>query len=265
VTAFDQESDIWVLDLARAALTRVTSDPGTHAFPVWMQDGRRVVFGSNRAGAFNLFSQAADGSGRAERLIESPNSQTPTAISPDGMLLVFTEYSAKTAGDVMALRLDGTHDVRALVQSSFDERNGIMSPDGRWLAYEADDSGAFEIYVRPFPDVARERWRVSTGGGTRPLWGRDGKELFYHAFDGALMRVSLAGGPAWTAGVPMKVLEGRYAVGSSSNIFRNYDIVADGQRFLMLKTAGSNATEVMPQIVVIEHFDEELKRLVPAK
>ena len=100
----------------------------------------------------NLFWQAADGTGAVERLTESPNTQYPTAVSPDGRRLIFTEEAPRTGDDVMEIELDGTRRVTPLVQSPFNERNGIVSPDGRWLAYEANDSGRFEIYVRPFPD-----------------------------------------------------------------------------------------------------------------
>ncbi len=114
----------------------------------------------------------------------------------------------------MQLRLDGTHAVTPLVQTPFTERNGEVSPDGRWLAYEANDSGRFEIYVRPFPDVSSGHWQVSTDGGTRPLWARDGHELFYLAPTGALMRVGVARGSTWVATAPTKLFEGRYGAAS---------------------------------------------------
>ena len=116
-------------------------------------------------------------------------------MSPDGRRLIFTETAPKTGEDVMQIELDGTRRVTPLVQSPFTERNGIVSPDGRWLAYEANDSGRFEIYVRPFPDVNSGRWQVSTAGGTRPLWARSGQELFYVSPTGALMRVGVDARP----------------------------------------------------------------------
>jgi serine/threonine-protein kinase len=112
-----------------------------------------LIFSSDRAGARNLFGQAADGTGAVERLTESPNPQAPAAVSPDGRRLIFTETASKTSDDVMQMTLDGTRRVTPLVQSPFAERNGVVSPDGRWLAYEANDSGRFEIHVRPFPEV----------------------------------------------------------------------------------------------------------------
>ena len=119
---------------------------------------------------------------------------------------MFQEGSPKTDYDVMQLQLDGAHPVTPLVQTSFSEVNGEVSPDGRWLAYEANDAGPYEIYVRPFPDAAGGRWQVSTGGGRQPLWARNAQELFYLAPSGALMRVGVARGATWAATVPAKRL-----------------------------------------------------------
>ena len=118
-TRQDQEQDIWVWDLGRTTLTRVTFDPGYDSYPVWTPDGRRLIFSSDRAGARNLYWQAADGTGAVERLTESPNLQNATAVSPDGRRLIFTETAPKTGEDVMQVELDGTHRVTPLVQSPF--------------------------------------------------------------------------------------------------------------------------------------------------
>ena len=164
----DQELDLWLSDLG-PTLTRLTSGPGVDYFPVWTPDGHRLIFSSQSTSAGNLFSQAADGAGAAERLTESPNLQAPTGISPDGRTLIFTETFPKTGADVMQLDLTGTRRVSALVQSEFTERNGIVSPDGQWLAYESNENSVrFEIFVRPFPDVNRGREAGIEAGGTRP-------------------------------------------------------------------------------------------------
>ena len=254
------KGDVWTWNLAQSTLTPLTLEPAIHGNPVWMPDGR-LAFSSDRTGAINIYRKAADGSGVIERLSDSPNAQTPSALAPDGTLL-FTERSSTTGSDVMALRMNAAHQVIPLVQTPSDERNGIVSPDGRWLAYDANDTGTFEIYVRPFPDVTRGHWLVSTNGGIQPLWSHSGQELFYLAPDGALMRVVVGSGPAWSAGPPTKLLEGRYVV-NVGNQGRNYDITADGRRFLMMKANGT--PEVAPQIIVVQHFDEELRRLVPMK
>jgi hypothetical protein len=211
-----------------------------------------------------LFSQAADGTGPIEQLTESPNSQIATAVAPDDTRVVLTELSLKSGPDVMALRLDGTRHVLPLVQTPFNENDGIVSPDGRWLAYEAADSGTFQIHVRPFPDVSSGHWLASTSG-RHPLWARNARELFYVTPDGAVWSVAVAGGSTWTAGGAMKVLQGPYALGTSGNSPRNYDVTGDGQRFLVIKATVDDVPGPPPQIVVVQHFDEELKRLVPTK
>ncbi len=264
VFANDQQRDLWLWDLRRTTLTRLTSTPGVDVVQVWTPDSRRLIFTSERAGVRNLFWQAADGTGAVERLTESPDTQYPTGVSPDGRRLIFTDESPTTANDVMMIELDGTRRVTPLVQSPFTERNGIISPDGRWLAYEANDSGRFEIYVRPFPDVNSGRWQVSTTGGTRPIWARSGQELVYVSPTGALMGVGVARGPSWAATTPTLVVKEGYF--TNLNWWgRSYDISPDGQRFLMIKEGGADGTAAPASIIVVQHWVEELKRLVPTK
>jgi serine/threonine-protein kinase len=257
----DQEYDIWLW--TRGTLTPFTFGPGVDSYPVWTADGKRLIFISEREG-FNLFWQAADGTGAAERLTRSRNAQAATGVSPDGAHLIFTEYSETTGNDVLEVELTGTHTVTALVQYRFAERNGTVSPAGRWLAYEANDSGQFEIYVRPYPDVKSGVWKVSTGGGTRPLWSPKGQELFYMSPAGAIMRVGVDGGTSWAATTPTTIVKAGIATGLSASPGRVYDVSSDGQRFLVLRPA-SEPNAPPPQLIVVQHFDEELKRLVPTK
>jgi Tol biopolymer transport system component len=266
VSATDRERDIWVWDLSRTTLTRATFDPGgLDTYPVWTPDGRRLIFSSDRAGERNLYWQAADGTGAVERLTESPNQQNGD-VAPGGRRLIFTETAPKTGEDVMQLELDGTHRVTPLVQSPFAERNGIVSPDGRWFAYEANESGRVEIYVRPFPEVNSGYWQVSPAGGTRPLWARSGQELFYTSPAGALMRVGVERASSWTATTPTLLVKEGYFMNPGGFPGRTYDISSDGQRFLMFKNGGgSDQTAVPASLIVVQHWTEELKRLVPTK
>jgi Tol biopolymer transport system component len=228
-----------------------------------------LIFSSARAGPQNLFWQAADGTGNVEQLTSSPNTQASTAVTPDGLRLIFTETFPKTGADVMQMMLDGTHRVTPLVQSPFVDQNGVVSPDGRWLAYDANDSGPFEIYVRPFPDVNAGHWRVSTAGGTRPLWARFGQtqELFYVSPTGALMRAVVEHGPSWAASMPtLQIKEGGYLMSPLYSRGRTYDIAPDGQRFLMIKDgSGADAAAAPRTLVLVLNWVEELKRLVPTK
>jgi serine/threonine-protein kinase len=152
--------------------------------------------------------------------------------------------------------------------------NADISPDGRWLAYESNESGQREVYVRPFPDVSGGRWQVSTGGGTRPVFGRNGQELFYLATtgtvgtDATLMSVRIQPGSTWTAGNPAKLFTGRYFYNDGQGAAgdgRTYDVSPDGRRFLMIKDSGTvgQQTATPPNLVVVQNWTEELKRIVP--
>ena len=264
VSSGDQEIDLWIWDLGRATLTRLALDPGRDRFPVWTPDGRRIIFTSDRGGGLNVWWQAADGAGAAERLTTSSNGQFATGITPAGTAIVFNEATPTMGRDLLQLALDGTRRATPLLQTKFDERNAIVSPDGRWLAYESNSSGSFEIYVRPFPNVGGGQWAVSTAGGTRPLWSRSGRELFYVGPDGALLRVPVeASGATWNAGTPMKFFDRRYFTGGAAG--RTYDVSPDGQRFLMIKAPGTDASATPPALIVVQHWDEELKARVPTK
>jgi eukaryotic-like serine/threonine-protein kinase len=161
----------------------------------------------------------------------------------------------------MLLTLNKERQLQALVQTSFNELNAEISPDGRWFAYESNESGQYEIYVRPFPDAAAGRWQISTGGGTKPLWARNGQELFYVAPTGTLMAVRIAPGATFTAGTPTRLFDGRYYVGDAANVGRTYDVSPDGRRFLMMKAD----TTTPANIIVVQNWDQELKRLAPTR
>jgi serine/threonine-protein kinase len=171
----DQESDIWVWDLVRADLRRLTFDRGVDTFPVWTPDSHRIVYSSQSGGALNLWWKAANETGPAEPLTTSANNQWPTSFSSDGKQVVLTELTPTTGRDLMLLTLDGSHRVTPLLQTPFDELRGDISPDGHWLAYESNSSGQFEIWVRPFPNTSVAEYQISTSGGTRPAWAHTAK------------------------------------------------------------------------------------------
>jgi dipeptidyl aminopeptidase/acylaminoacyl peptidase len=258
----DQENDIWIWHLARRTLTRLTFDPGWDRYPVWTPDGRRIVFSSQRAGAANLFWQASDGTGAAERLTEGKNIQYGSSISADGTALVFEEQT--TTADLHALALGGDRRATPLIATMFNEANGDLSRDGRWLAYRSNESGRFEVYVRPFPGVDGGRWQVSTGGGIQPLWAPNGRELFYVDPDGRIVAVPIEAGSGFRAGNPQVIVEGPFATILPGVNGRMYDVSRDGQRFLMVKRDDNGEQAAPPpQIVVVQNWFQELKRLAP--
>ena len=267
VNARDEDNDLWIWDLARETPTRLTFAAEIDSFPVWMPDGKRVVFASSRDGSSpNLYSRAADGTGAVERLTDSPNTQHPKTISPDGTHLIFEEGSPDTGSDFHVLTLDHDRRVAPLIVTEFDEQNPEISPDGRWLAYESDASGQYEIWVRPFPDVDGGQWQISTTGGTQPLWGPDGRELLYLAKAG-LMGVTVETEASFAWGAPTLIIEGPYYDTSAANGSRSYDSAPDGQRFLMLAARApadpDDPFAGLAQIIVVENWFEELKARVP--
>jgi serine/threonine-protein kinase len=261
----DEDLDIWIWDIARETLTRLTVDPEQDRFPVWSPDGRRIAFSSVRDGSLgNPFWQPADGTGTAERLAESDGRQVfPTAFSPDATrLVVFGNHVDTPNNDDVGIVHLGNKQAVQLLQTKFGERNPDLSPDGRWLAYDSNESGREEIYVRPFPDVEKGRWQVSTGGGIQPKWARNGRELFFR-HGTALMAVPVKTDPGFAAGNPAVVFEGSYATPQGG---RGYDVSPDGRRFLMIKE-GASSGDATPQaqIILIQNWFEELKRLVPTR
>ncbi len=264
----DLGRDIWIWSFEGETLTRLTFEPAGDSFPVWTPDSRRVVYTSGVPA--NLYWRAADGTGTAERLLESPIRHAPHTISPDGSRLVFYQGGANAGFDLYMMTLDDERRVEPLIVTEFNERNAEISPDGRWLAYQSDASGRLEIYVQPFPDVDSGRWQISTDGGARALWGPDGRELFFMTNDGVMgVTVEVDAGSGFRHGTPELIVEGRY-VGTSTAVLaqnRTYDISPDGKRFLMLKAGGvadaDNPFGGLTQIHVVQNWFEELKARVP--
>lgn len=230
-----------------------------------MPDGRRLVFTSDRRGVSNLFSQAVDATETAKRLLESAEVQVPMSVSPDGRRIVIRQ-GLGNANDLMTLNLEGDRGTKALVTDAFDDDGGLISPgEGRWLAYNSNESGQFEIYVRPFPDVNAGRWQVSTAGGVQPLWARNGRELFYVAPTGDVMAVQVSAGPGWAATAPAKVIAANSYYHGGQGAAATYDVSPDGRRFLMIKQRDPQAETTPTSLIVVQNWTEELKRLVPTK
>ena len=228
----DQEEDIWIWDLARETLTRLTFAPGRDSYPVWTLDGQRLVFSSDRDGSQNLYWKAADGTGSVERLTKSESDHFAYAFTPAGGQLVFLELGEQGA-DLGVLTLEGSSE--PLLATEFDERTAALSPNGRWLAYESNDSRQYEIeiYVRPFPNVDEGHWQITRDGGSRPLWAPDGRELFYLR-GGALTAVRVQTESGFVPGNTEVVVRGNFHAPLNPRA-RTYDISPDGKRFLMIK------------------------------
>jgi len=261
----DQENDIWVWDLARETSTRITVDPGIDSFPVWTTDSRRIVYSSAHGGtAPNLFWQAGDGTGPAERLTTADHVQFPMSFSPDGRSLLVKEQDASTRDDISILSMTGTRQLAPLIRTSFNERNAEVSPNGHWLAYESEESTPGQIYVQPFPLVNNGgRVQISTSGGSKPVWAPSGRELFYFN-ENALYSVAIRTTPSFSPGKPVKLFAVR-PIGLLSGRF--YDVSRDGQRFVVVKDPLPTNQLAADErgLVVVVNWVEELKTKVGVK
>ena len=269
-------TDIWLTDVGRAIPTRFTFDPALDVSPVWSPDGTQVVFRSTRNGSSDLFIKPANGAMDEQPLLISQQNKTPLDWSRDGRFLLFSVLDAKTQSDLWVLPMtppNGSVDVRKpfpIVQTSFEETQGQFSPDGRWIAYTSNESGRYEVYVRPFQE-AGGKWEVSTGGGSQPRWRADGKELFYIAADAHLMAVPVRAtseGRAIDVGTPLVLFPTHLANGQGISLtgYQSralYAVTRDG-RFLMNANADSAAADIPPLTVVL-NWQEELKQRVPTR
>jgi serine/threonine-protein kinase len=262
---------IALTDFSLRALRRFSHSPDNERYAVWTPDGNRILFGSNRNNRAATWWQAADGSGDAELLAEAPtrrfNNLVPTTIAPDGSRAVLTATGPTTEGgtaDLWLVTMTGERRVEPLLATPATERNAEISPDGRWIAYEAVDRDQPDIWVRSFPDVNRARWQVTTGGASQPAWAPNGKELFYRDLSGVLMSVPVQSEASFEYGAPAKVVAAAYVNSVATYAGRLYDVSPDGKRFLMMKAAGvpDQRTEV-PRITVVENWFEELRRTMP--
>jgi eukaryotic-like serine/threonine-protein kinase len=257
VSITEQESHIWLYDLPRETLTRLTFEGNANTGPVWTPDGKRIAFNSNKEGATNIFWQLADGSGGLERLTTSEYLHAPMSWSPDGQLLAYFEVNPATQRDIWVLRMSDRK-AQPFLRTQFDEAVPQFSPDGRWLAYISNETGRHEIYVQPYPGPGG-KWQISTEGGTEPAWNRNGRELFYRSGN-KMMAVDIATQPGFSAGTPRMLFEGRYIPAPFPTT--NYDVSPDGQRFLMIKPSEQEQA-ASTQINVVLNWFEELKRRVP--
>jgi serine/threonine-protein kinase len=262
VDARDEGDDIWVWDIARGALSRLTSQSGPNRTPVWSADGSRIAFSGGSDTERGIFWQAADGSGTPEALVENVvPAVMPRAFSPDGRELLVTEGSSPR--DVHRIVLGGSGTIEPVLASAFNEHSPEISPDGRWMAYESDESGRTEVYVRPYPDAASARFPVSTDGGIWPLWSRNGRELFYWRRPDTLMVVPVEAGSTFRAGRPVSLVQGEFDTGNES---RMYDVTPDGRRFLFVKPIGSADDDVRsPAITVVLNWFEDVKARFPTR
>jgi eukaryotic-like serine/threonine-protein kinase len=230
-------ADLWITELERGTQSRFTFDSGNIA-PVWSPDGSSVVFASNRGAGgadVQVYQKLANQTGQDELVVRSENLQIPSDFTHDGRFVIVRQSSPRTGYDVFAIPMSGDKKPIPLVQTRFNEMEGVVSPDGRWLAYASDESGHYEIYVQPFAPGGSKapsgKWQISLGGGRDPHWRGDSRELFYVSADRKMTAVEVkTSGGGFAPGTPSALFEAR--IFTEGTISR-YAVSADGQRFLM--------------------------------
>jgi Tol biopolymer transport system component len=257
VTVLEADAtDLWLLNLARGGLTRLTFD-GESGAGVFSPDGRRIAYSSAQQGRFAIFEKAADGTGEPTRLTEGDHPQFPTSWSPDSNVLLYAELDPDSQLDIWTLRLsDGQKS--PLIRTSFEEASAVFSPDGTLIAYTSTESGQEEVYVRSFPETSG-RWPISTQSGSEPVWSRNGRRLYFRSND-SLMAVDITREPTFAAGRPRVLFDAPFDL--AGVLYANYDVGLEGDSFVMIRTDVESTTARLNAVV---NWFEELERRVPAR
>ena len=239
----DGNRDVWVINLNRGGLTRLTTHAATDGFPIWSpSDGSRMVFHSNRNGTFDLWIKASSGAGTEELLLETPADEWPIHWSRDGGFLLYQRSDLRKAWDLWALPTRGSDRTPvAVANTPSAERMGEFSPDGRWVVYDTDQSARPEIVVQAFPDSSGSL-PVSTRGGIAPRWSNDGREIYFMTLDGTMMAVPVTtNGPTIEVGVPAAL----FSIQIAGQLFRpQYDVSRDGRFLISHVVAGESAPPI---------------------
>ncbi len=255
--AREGNTDLWLHDVKRDALSRLTASGGEDLGPLWTPDGQRIAYYYSMTGPFQIFSRAADGSGEPQKIHGGENSQRPESWSPDGKVLVFSENDPETGFDIWSLAMDDIEGSKPepIIKTTFDELHGKLSPDGRWPAVRLERIRAPRGLRHTIP-WARRKWQISTHGGDNPNWTRGGRELVY--IDGSrMMAVSITTQPELAATKPRLLFEWRQPPRLFEGLYRRYyDVSSDGETFLMVQ---GGERETSKQLHVVLHWGQELQ------
>ncbi len=252
-----QVGDIHLFDLPGNAGTPFTFDPKQDQNPIWSPDGSRLIWISLRDGEANLFQKAASGAGQDKVLLRSAQRKEALDWSADGRFILYTEVSPQNAGDIWVLPMEGERKPWAWLNTPGFQTNAVFSPDGKWITYTSDEAGPNQIYLQAFvPGVPASggKWQLSTNGGRKPQWRRDGRELYYLAADGKLMVVDITPGAELKAGTPKELFA---PIGIQANASAGYTLTGDGQRFLFV-TSTEEAS--VPPFTVVLNWMAEMKK-----
>jgi hypothetical protein len=252
------DSHVWTKELPRGPFAQLTFEGAVNMRPSWSLDGRSVIFISDRGENRDVWVKHADGTGEAKILLDDPAVIDEAFYSPSGEWLVYRSGKEDGARDIAAIRLNVDTVPTSLVASTFDEVAPALSNDGRWLAYVSDRAGQPNVYVRPFPGVEAET-QVSVNGGAEPVWAKNRPELYYRNGAGEMVAVTVMPGTDFTT-EPEVVL---FSATSYRRDFYHaaYDVSNDGEWFAMIRISETGSLD--EELIVVENWFEELKRLVP--
>jgi Tol biopolymer transport system component len=239
--------NVWVGSVDREPLQRLTFG-GDDTFGAWTWDSARLAFSSGQAGAYNLFWTLTNGSAKSERLTDSPRAQKPTSWSSGSDVLLFNDIGPKTGLDIWQLSV-ASKVAKPLVQTPYREMEAVFSPDGKWIAYQSDESGRYEVWARAYPEGPKIQ--ISTDGGSGPMWRGDGHELFYQTAT-EMMAVPVLDLHNLRVGRPMRLFE--HAKGLAPG--RGYDVTRDGKRFLLIDAAAG----IPSRLHLMLNWSEEVRR-----
>ena len=252
-------ADIWVHDVDRSVSTRLTFDAGNEGSPVWSPSGKEIAFNSNRRGNLDIFIRSTDGSGEATLLIGEPLLEFPQSWSADGRILLYSFVDPQTGWDIGYLQRkpqESTFEAHVFLQTEFSETNGQLSPDGRFVAYDSNESGRNEIYVRPFPQGSGKR-RLTANGGRQPLWREDGGELYYVEGE-TLMAVAVSTAGEFSTGLPKSLFRVPSLRDGALDVVYRYDVSADGQRFVIIEDVEDEQAN-LSSIHIVQNWYEDFR------
>ena len=260
VTLEGGDRDVWIWEISRGVKNRLTFSEAPNAAPIWSPSGAELVFASLREGSsYDIFLRKADGTGEPKPLAAGPLGEVPTDWSWDGRYFVYQVVGPDNI-DIRYLERKGDGDdweSHAYLQTPYREGYAKLSPDGRFLVYQSNESGRYEIYVRPFPEGGG-RTAVSTNGGTQPRWSTDGKEIFY-VEGSTLVAVQVSTRPDFSVGSVTRLFEHRALTLQLGRAFAHYDVSADGRRFLLAAPVDEEAEQEV-SIRVVENWYEEFRQ-----
>ena len=238
-------SDIWVVDLRRNLFTRFTFEPGYELGLTPTPDGKAIFFSLQKNGVYALVKKEIGGSGDGEVVYESTTEMYPSSVSPDGTALALFKGGETSSFDIWVLPLDDEGEPTPFIATGFNDVNAMFSPDGRWLAYQSDESGRPEVYVTAYPDRGR-KWQISTEGGQGPRWSHDGSQVLYQSSDGSLVSVLV------------EPRNGGLLIGEAETLFNTmiqptgsyfWDMSADGETVLAMEAVSNREAPNLSVVV----------------